>query len=237
MEGTRLAALPGTGAQATAKVCLLQASKGMTQHLTLAIRFPFGNGGVGCGAVAKDFVFDDVQFVNDPTCPATAYLADGGFERIDTSASFESSFSNNGVAAGAGSVTLDTTAANVHGGARALRMVNNVGCGNAAAGFAMAIPPSVAGAGPALQFYYKAPTLTNSTMTVSAGGATSGNLPAAAGYTLGTVCLDPTMAGQSVSVLLGLNGIGSVGCSVIYPTETVWLDDFTVTTSPACPAD
>jgi hypothetical protein len=32
-------------------------------------------------------------------------------------------------------------------------------------------------------------------------------------------------------------GNGSIGCSVVYPAETFWFDDFSVGTSAACPTD
>lgn len=238
MGGVRVAALPGTGATVTGKFCLLEGNKGMTQDLLFGMLLPFGGGGVGCGGInTKDFVLDDLKFVTDTTCPAKAFVADGGFERTDPASAWDSLISNNGVATGVAAVGIDTTAANVHSGARALKMVNNVGCGYAQATLAATIPASAAGAGPALQFFYKAPVLTGSTFTVTAPGATTASLPAAAAYTMGQLCLDPTMAGQTVGVLLNLNGIGTAGCSATYAAETVWLDDFTVTTSASCPAD
>jgi len=236
MNGLRIAVLPGNGAQQTGKVCLLESNKGMTQTALLGLLSPIA-GGVGCGPHAKDFVFDDLQFVSDPTCPATAWIPDGGFERTDPAAMWDSVISNNGVATGAAAVSVDATAANAHAGTHSLKLMNNVYCGNADALFPFAVPPSAAGAGPALTFFYKAPTLT-SAVAVSAASGTTGNLPAAAAYTQVQVCLDPTTAGQTSSVLITMTGAqGGGGCSATYPTESIWFDDFAVGTSASCPAD
>ena len=103
------------------------------------------------------------------------------------------------------------------------------------AAFPATIPPSAGGAGPALQFFYKAPALTKSNLTVTAAGASSGNLPASAAYTRAQLCLDPSLAGEMVTVQLSIAGSVAGVCSA-QPSETAWFDDFTVTTSADCPA-
>ncbi len=236
MNGVRMATFPANGTQQVGKACLLEFNKGMTQTALLGLVSPFA-GGVGCGPHTKDFVFDDLQFVSDPTCPATAWVPDGGFERTDPSAMWDSVISNNGVATGAAAVSVDATAANAHGGTHSLKLVNNVYCGNADATFPIAIPPSASGAGPVLTFFYKAPTLT-SVVTVNAGpGSTSATLAAAAGYTQMQICLDPTIAGQTSAVTITMTGASGGGCSATYPTESIWFDDFAVGTSATCQAD
>jgi hypothetical protein len=236
MNGVRMATFPGSGTQQVGKACLLETNKGMTQTALLGLVSPFA-GGVGCGAHTKDFVFDDLQFVSDPTCPTTAWVPDGGFERTDPSAMWDSVISNNNVATGAAAVSVDATAANAHGGTHSLKLVNNVYCGNADATFPIAVPPSASGAGPVLTFFYKAPTLT-SVVTVNAGpGSTSATLAAAAGYTQMQICLDPTIAGQTSAVTITMTGSSAGGCSATYPTESIWFDDFAVATSPTCQAD
>jgi hypothetical protein len=236
MNGVRMAVFPASGAQQVGKACLLETNKGMTQTALLGIVLPFA-GGVGCGAHSKDFVFDDLQFVSDPTCPTTAWVPDGGFERTDPSAMWDSVISNNGVATGVASVSVDATAANAHGGTHSLKLVNNVYCGNADATFPIAVPPSASGAGPVLTFFYKAPTLT-SVVTVNAGpGSTSATLAASAGYAQMQICLDPTIAGQTSAVTITMTGSSAGGCSATYPAESVWFDDFAVGTSATCQAD
>ena len=236
VDNVTMAVLAGTNGQASANVCLLESNKGMTQDLML------GLGGVTslpsdvtCGPVTQDFVFDDLKVVSDASCPPTAYLADGGFERTDPAVAWDSALQSGGVlVAQTGDVIgVDTTAANVHGGARALKIVNSDGCALRKAAFPATVPASAGGAGPALQFFHKAPALAKSNLTVTAGGASSGNLPASPAYTQAQLCLNPAMAGQTVSVELTL--AGNAACA-LQLSETAWFDDFTITTSPACPA-
>ena len=236
IAGTRIGALTGTGAFQTAKICLPEMTKGMTQTLAFGIMLPI-SGGVGCGMHPKDFVFDDLTLVTDATCPATAWVPDPGFERTDPGSMWDSAISNNGAAGGAAAVAIDATAANAHAGTHSLKLTNNVGCGNATATFPISIPPSAGTAGPALTFYYRAPTLTSSNVTVTASTGTSGALVAAANYTAVTVCLDPTTAGQIVPVMLNATGNSTLGCSQVYTAESVWFDDFSVGTSTSCQGD
>jgi hypothetical protein len=237
-----LAVLTGTGTEVSSNVCLLESNKGMAQDLLLGIGLGVANSPPSdftpCGAANQDFVFDDLKFVSDPSCPATSYVADGGFERTDPASAWDRGLQSGGVlvAATGDTVGIDTTAANVHGGQRALKMVNSDGCGVRSAAFPATIPASVNGAGPALQFFYKAPALTKSKLNVTANLATSGNLPAATNYTQAQICLDPTMSGQTVTVLLTLAG-NAQGLCAAQPTETAWFDDFAVTTSASCPSE
>jgi hypothetical protein len=227
LDSLTTATLSGTGAQASAHVCLLESSKGMTQFLDLGLDLPWSltaGSPLTCTPNARDFVIDDLKFVSDPSCAATAYIADGGFERTDPAVAWDST-SHTGI---------DTTAANVHGGQRAMKMVNTSECGNEQVTFPVTVPPSATGAGPALQFFYKAPVLTNSNVSVTIlGSLASGQLPAATGYTRSQICLDPTWTGQSITIDATLAGKQNGACASI-PAETAWFDDFTVTTSTDC---
>ena len=224
----KVAVLSGTGAQSSGHICLLESSKGMTQEFILQLGdvTSLATPSLICAPTDRDFVFDDLKFVTDPSCAATAYLADGGFERTDPAVAWDSSAQNG----------IDTIAANVHGGHRAMKMVNTDGCGTSEVTFPVTVPPSAAGAGPALQFFYKAPLSTNSNLSVTAGATTTGNLPASPTYTQAQICLDPTWSGQTFTVDLRLVGNESGLCTSI-PTDTAWFDDFTVTTSAACPTE
>jgi hypothetical protein len=239
IDGVTMAVFAGTGVVATGNVCLLEANKGMTQDMSLGVGV-LGSlyDSLDCAAVNRDFQFDDLKFVSDASCPAAATLADGGFERTDPAAVWDSTLLNDAVASGpvtGGSIGIDATTANAHGGSRSLKIANSDGCGVRRATFAAAVAPSAGGAGPALQFFYKAPALTKSKLAVTVAGVSSGDLPAAPNYTRGEICLDPTMAGQTVTVEMSLAGNVEGVCSS-YPAETAWFDDFAVTTSTACPA-
>jgi hypothetical protein len=241
VDNITMAVLTGTGTEVSSNVCLLESNKGMTQDLLLGlgVETSLPSDANSCGAVNEDFVFDDLKFVSDPSCPATAYLADGGLERTDPASAWDRALQSGGVlvATTGDTVGIDTTAANVHGGKRALKLVNSDGCAVRKAAFPTTIPASANGVGPALQFFYKAPALTNSKLTVTAlNQATSGNLPAVADYTRAQICLDPTMSGQTVTVELTLAG-NAKGVCAAQPTETAWFDDFAVTTTAGCPSE
>ena len=228
LDSLAIATVYGTGAQASAHVCLLESTKGMTQPLDLWLGAEWvltSHDVLTCTPNARDFVIDDFKFVSDPSCAATAYIADGGFERTDPAVAWDWT-SQTGI---------DTTAANVHGGQRAMKMVNTSECGTAQVAFPVTVPPSRTGAGPTLQFFYKAPTLTNSNLAVTNGDSRTSTLPSAAGYTRAQICLDPTWTGQNLTIYATLAGKQDGAC-VSIPTETAWFDDFTATTSTDCPA-
>lgn len=226
LEHPLRAGLRGTGARASARICVLEANKGMTQGLAFSL------GEVGDLATnsddcspseTRDFILDDLKFVSDPTCPAVAYLADGGFERTDPAVGWNSTPQTG----------IDTTPANVHGGQRAMKLLTGRTCDTREVKFQVTVPPSTAEAGPAVQFFYKAPTLANTSLSVMAGAMTTGNLPAVPDYTRGQLCLDPTWTGQNIDLALVLAGTQVGACATI-PAASAWFDDFAVTTSPDC---
>ncbi|MGZ3438357.1 MAG: hypothetical protein ACXVDD_02530, partial [Polyangia bacterium] len=70
--------LVGTGVFETPRVCVPEYAKGMALPLLLSTETPPGS----CATLdMRDFVFDDLTFVTEPSCPATAFVIDPGFER------------------------------------------------------------------------------------------------------------------------------------------------------------
>ena len=238
MDGVQMGVLRGSGTEVLGNICLPESSKGMTQDLELVLAADLGIGAsLACRPVRQDYVFDDLKFVSDPSCPSRAYLADGGFERTDPAAAWDSTYASDPlVTLTTGAIVdIDTAAANVHSGNRALRMVNNNGCGVSWASTGATIPAALGGGGPVLQFFYKAPSLTNAALTVEVAGASSGHLLAASQYAPAQLCLPPAMAGQFATLKLTLAGNVSGVCAS-QPAETAWFDDFVMTTSTDCPA-
>jgi hypothetical protein len=239
LGGTRIATLPGSSAPQTAKVCLPEGSKGMTQTALFGLVFPLPGIGVGCGAHVRDFTVSNLAFVSDPTCPATSYVTDPGFERTDVAAMWDSALSTNSVMGGVATASIDTTAADAHSGSRSLQLVSNTYCGYSQVWFPISVPASSGSSGPVLRFYFKAPTLTSSTVSIAVGpaNAPSGTITATGSYTQAQICLDPTLAGQTQLVSIRMTGGPGGGCNAAYATETLWLDDISVETSSACQAD
>lgn len=218
-----LAVVRGTGAWAVANVCLLEADKGMTQGLGFTLYDP------NCGPL-QDVLIDDVKFVSDPSCAATAYLQDGGFERTDPGVAWDAAGSDSEVA-------VETSPANVHSGNRALKMISAYRCSTSpGVKFPAAIPSSAAGAGPALEFFYKAPVLAHTDVSVTAGNGSTGKLPAVPSYTRVQICIDPATAGQTLDVNLMVTGNLDGVCTAT-SVENAWFDDFAMVTSSACPAE
>jgi len=233
--GVPIASTLASGTQQVGKACLLESNKGMTQSTSFGI---FLNGSTGCGAYVKDFVIDDLAFVSDATCPATSLVPDPGFERVDPAGMWSPSISNNGVAAGVAFSGVSAVASEARSGSHSFKLVNNVGCGNAQVSFPITVGASGAAAGPALQFYYRAPALTSSSLTVTGNSGTALTVATVATtYAPQVLCLDPTTTGQTISVTMNLTNLSSIGCSVTYTAETVWIDDLSVTTDPSCPID
>src|SRR5204863_2488719 len=121
---------------------------------------------------------------------STAYLADGGFERTDFAVGWDwDPTTQTGV---------DSSPGAAHSGAQAMTLFQGRGCATRQVTFPVTVPPSTATAGPALQFFYKAPALTTSRLSVSANDMSSGDLPAATTYRQAQLCLDSTWTGQNV---------------------------------------
>ncbi len=59
--------------------CLPSWAQGTAQPITFAL---FSGSGACADASVKDFVFDDVAFVSEPDCPASADILDPGFENV-----------------------------------------------------------------------------------------------------------------------------------------------------------
>src|SRR6266513_2904620 len=75
----RWATIVGTGVFETPRVCVPEYAKGMVLPLILSTETPTGS----CATLdVRDFVFDDVSFVVEPSCPMTTYVIDPGFERF-----------------------------------------------------------------------------------------------------------------------------------------------------------
>jgi hypothetical protein len=236
LAGTRIAVVSANGAQQTAKVCLTESNKGMTQ----TVRFSLGASLVGdlsCDAPQNEFVFDDLQFVNDPTCPMTAWIPDGGFEREGPVAMWEGSPTSLREVNGLDAVGVDANPANAHSGSRSLKLTSNVWCSGESVTLPVAVPTTTAAGGPALLFYYRAPTLTSSTVSLSVGPTGPIALGPSATYKQVQVCLDPVLAGRTTEVMVQLVAeAGGGDCVTTYPLESMWLDDFTVGFSLDCPA-
>jgi hypothetical protein len=236
LNGVVIGSVPAAGpGWSTARACVPEGLKGTTVQAALGIAGRAVGGG-SCAASATDFVVDDLRFVSDHTCPATAWLLDGDFERPDAAVAVQTSIDDQGRAGAQVFAGIDDTATHAFLGTHALKLSNDGALSEAVATFPVSIPPTgsaTLATGPALTFWYKAPALASSSLNVQVGPVGSLTVTApAADYTQVRVCLDRTTGGQTGAVTITLAGAATADS--VYPVETVWLDDFAIGTSPAC---
>lgn len=225
----RWASLIGTGVFETPRVCVPEYAKGMALPLLLSTETPTG----ACTTLdMRDFVFDDLTFVVEPSCPMTAYVIDPGFERFPAVAQWNLAVNTSGSGAGATATVVDD-ATQAHGGTHALRLAASQLCSSARANTVVTVPAATAGAGPALKLWYRAPKLANTLAYATVQSATLA-LAASGAYKQATLCLDPARAGQGVHFEVSLTSAGL--CSKAFTEESVLFDDFEATTDPSCPA-
>jgi hypothetical protein len=124
-------------------------------------------------------------------------------------------------------------ASQAHGGSRSFKVTSSQACTSATATTVVTVPEPVGNAGPAVKYFYKAPTKNNISINVNAG-STADSAPASAAYAQRTLCLDPSRVGQGIPLAISSGGSGGT-CATTYVAETVFFDDVTVGTDPACP--
>ena len=223
----RWASVTGSGTFDTPRVCVPEYAKGMALPLLLSTETPQGS----CATLdMRDFVFDDLTFVTEPSCPATTFVIDPGFERYTAVAQWNLSTDGS---AGQSSATVVGDPSQAHSGTNSLRLSAKQFCTSARANTVITVPQPTATGGPMLKFFYRAPVLENATAYATVQSAQV-KLAPSAGYTQAHVCLDPARAGQGQYLEVVVSSAGICGKS--FTEEAASFDDFAVTTDPSCPA-
>jgi hypothetical protein len=219
----------GTGVFETPKICVPEYAKGMVLPLILGTETPQGS----CTTLdVRDFVFDDLSFVVEPSCPMTAFVIDPGFERHATLPQWNLSVNDDGATGMvAAKVVQDSGVA--HGGSAALELTTKQFCTSAHANTVITVPAPTATGGPVLKFWYKAPLINNAIAFASVQSAQTKLTPTAT-WKQATVCLDPARAGQGqyLELVVGSSGI----CGKTFTEELAYFDDFEVSTDASCAA-
>ncbi len=223
-----LGEIRGTGTFVESKVCIPAYMRGVASPIYLRLPYvsPPTNGAC-TDAAPRTFFFDDMKFVEDPTCgPDPGFVLDGGFEREAVSP-----WTLTANAAGI-STSIVQDAAGAKAGARYLRLRTSQTCKYASGYQYVTVPPPEPGKGPAMKFFYK---------TLGAGTgftATSvGTLPPAPDWVEKTACLPPARVGQPQYVSFTVNTPLPAGgtCGTAAASDTLMIDEVRVTTDPACP--
>jgi hypothetical protein len=225
----RWASVTGTGVFETPRICVPEYAKGMVLPLILSTETPQG----ACSTLdVRDFVFDDLSFVTEPSCPMTTFVIDPGFERHSTVPQWNLSVSADG-SPGQAAATVVQDATQAHGGSSALRLSSKQFCTSAHANTVITVPQATANSGPALKFFYRAPVI-NNTIALATAQSSQLKLTSSASWQQATLCLDPARAGQGqyFELVLGSAGI----CGRTFNEEFALFDDFEATTDASCPS-
>jgi hypothetical protein len=224
----RWASVTGSGMFDTPRICVPEYAKGMVLPILLSTETPQG----ACSTLdVRDFVFDQLSFVTEASCPMTTNVIDPGFERQLAVAQWNLEFDDGGTA-GLATSTVIADATQAHGGNNVLQLQAKGFCTSARANTVITVPQPASGAGPALKFFYRTPGIDNTLVYASAQTAQV-KLPASATWQQATLCLDPARGGQGQYFEVAMTAAGI--CGRTFPSEPAFFDDFEATTDPTCP--
>ncbi len=223
--GHSLGNLSGAG-QRTGKVCIPAWAEGLAD--TLSFNLPQSSLGYhgGNSSEYRNFTFDNLVWVSDPSCPATPLVIDPGFERGDSGRAWQFAVSHDFNSTPKAEIIADPAA---HGGANSMHLYVDLGSETAYASTTVTVPSADATGGPVLTVWYKLTTTTQVSLSTPFG-----TLASASTWTQATVCLDPYAAGHAFDVQLRLEAFGSVN-SALTPAVDAYVDDLAVGTSASCP--
>jgi hypothetical protein len=207
------------------KLCVPDWAKGAVHLLSFVLEDP---GGTCADPNVRDFVFDDLAFVSEPTCPETPYVVDGGFESSTASASSWHLVHT---------TPFTTQAAIVrnvgpHGGAAHLTLSTGQVCQNAFATQTITVPPATSAGSPALKLWYRQPLGSRASFSATAGAKR--DLAASPDWQQVIMCLPPERAGQPMELRLEANG-GAGTCAEAFSQERLDVDDVELTNDVSCP--
>jgi hypothetical protein len=227
LGGVPLPAISGSGQPATIRMCAPAFMRGGVFSVSARIE----SSGTCADTPNFESTFDNLKLINDPSCGTDETITDPGFE---------SSLTLIGATANQGKSLARTLndPTNAHGGTGVLQLSVTQLCEGPTWQANVVTPPSAAGAGPVLNFFYKATPGTSSgnhyTFSVgTSGGSFTGTLDNQ--YHAGKICLNPKLVGRNTPVTFSMGGGGGT-CATVIPAETAFVDDLQVTTDPACPA-
>ena len=234
--GRAQTSLPATIHAGRTNICIPRWAQGTVQPLSFGfVETQFTQ---ECAqANVRDYVFDEVTFVSDPTCTADASLFDPGFEQVRLApqrAPFWSLQLYDDQPSARVELKVDPTFA--HGGDVAALLSVSTACPGAGLAGNVTVPAPVGTAGPALAFWYKTSTIAHADLSATMNALTAAvTLPDASEWTQVRACLDPHLAGRPDLLTFGIAGAGG-DCASAFPAETLAIDDVELTTDAACPA-
>jgi hypothetical protein len=211
----------GTGAGAMQSACIPATARGMPATIAATIA---GQNAFCMMSSVFTATFDNVALTSDPACGSDPDLPDPGFESqylpfgVFISPMYSSAY-------------VDATVA--HTGTASLRLGATNTC-NSSVGWATSVvpPASTTGAGPALEFYYRAAPINHFKLAVQATGAAA-TLVQDGTWRRGVACFDPQLAGRAQRVTFEL--VDAMGTCLLMGEEVAHVDDLALVTDPSCP--
>ena len=174
-------------------------------------------------------IIDNVRIVDDASCGTNALIADPSFESslqlIGASATPGKSLSR---------ILMDPAQARTGSGVLQLSVTQE--CDGPTWTGNIVVPESLAAAGPALKFFYKATPAGKYRFGASVG-ATSFTPTLDGQYREGRICLNPKLAGRAQTVVFRMSAVGGHTCANTIAAETAYVDDLSATNDAACPAN
>ena len=214
---------PGSATGVTTKYCMPASMRGGS--FTFASSFAVD--GLCADVINAEAVYDSLKFVNDPTCGSDPAITDPGFE--STGNALFGAFST----VGASIARAANDPANAHSGSGVLQLSVNLTCSGASFVANVVTPSSQGAAGPAVTFFYKAPTPVDYKLVATGFNFMQPALTYDNTYHQATLCLNPKLAGRNQQVSFGMSSVAGT-CNTQITAEQAFIDDLAVTTDPSC---
>ena len=231
----------GTGSFVEQRVCLPRHMSGAVYPVEWSAQYW---GACGLAAGPLDFYVDNVRLVDDSTCLNASGMLDPGFETSITDATRYGWILEENAGSWGGAVVAEvhSDATNARTGTGVAYLSVDQRCDSATLKQAIEIPAPTTSEGPAVKLWYRYPSPSVSILqaTVFPFQEYSGRriadttLSGTSTFTQGILCLPPALAGRPAVIVISLHSYGT--CADFFTAaESVWLDDFEVTTDSTCP--
>ena len=220
LVGFTVGEVRGTNTFEAARLCVPEYARGMSGDLDFALMSE--SPVAPCNAQQREFVVDDVHFESDPSCPSSAFVIDGGFERTGVASAWQYRTRESSLAY--------TDSIGARSGNAKLYLRSNASCGEAIAKQPMSVPtPAPGGPGPAIRFFYKR----SGTGIVQYTASFAPPLAVAAVWTETKYCIPPEWHGRRID--LAFSGRSPTGsCGTAHAPETLEVDDVEILPDPSC---
>ncbi|MGD8608192.1 MAG: hypothetical protein PVH21_12925 [Myxococcales bacterium] len=179
---------------------------------------------------AEELVVDDVSIVSDPDCGSAADLLDAGFE------SAPNRWMGSALGSTSETVIMQEQSTLAHDGTGVLELRYWTSGAHVEAEQYVFVPEAQSGEGPAVRFYSRSPAEPSVPIRWVVGrDELVGPVATSSDWSINEACLPLQWAGRWFRFAVSAGSSESPGVSIA--EESVFVDDFSLTTSPSCPAN